>query len=214
MTQRDQTPRRGFIDRFLTIVEKAGNALPHPATLFASFAAMAVLASWLFSKLGLTAVHPKDGSTVEIVNLVSQEGLHWFLENTITNYTGFAPLGTVMVALLVIAVPFALQMRKGYERSKDATARDTAKMFVDSIMRFLEASLTGTTDRVESANRSAGRKVPNDFAALKSDDEFLNNLSYITAESVNFLAHYRNMLERTRAVEAAIARELERLASQ
>jgi len=103
MTQ-DQTPRRGAIDRFLSFVEKAGNALPHPATLFAIFATLAVLASWLFSKIGLVAVHPKDGSTVEIINLVSREGLHWFLENTITNYTGFAPLGTVMVALLGIGV--------------------------------------------------------------------------------------------------------------
>jgi len=103
MTQ-NQLPRRGAIDRFLSFVEKAGNALPHPATLFAIFAMLAVLASWLFSKIGLVAVHPKDGSTVEIINLVSREGLHWILENTITNYTSFAPLGTVMVALLGIGV--------------------------------------------------------------------------------------------------------------
>ncbi len=99
-----QSPRRGAIDRFLTVIEKTGNALPHPATLFATFALLAVLASWLFSKLGLVAVHPKDGSTVEIINLVSAHGLHWILENTIDNYVGFAPLGTVMVALLGIGV--------------------------------------------------------------------------------------------------------------
>jgi len=96
--------RRSFISRFLGAVERIGNALPHPVTLFAIFAALAVFCSWLFHWLGLVAVHPKDGSTVEIVNLVSVNGLHWILENTIENYVGFAPLGTVMVALLGIGV--------------------------------------------------------------------------------------------------------------
>ncbi len=49
-------------------------------------------------------LHPKDGSIIEPINLVSREGLHWILENTVTNYTGFAPLGTVLVALLGIGV--------------------------------------------------------------------------------------------------------------
>jgi len=96
--------RHGAIDRFLTIVEKSGNALPHPATLFAIFAALAAAASWLLSRLGVSAVHPRDGSTVDVVNLISADGLHWILEHAITNYTGFAPLGTVMVALLGIGV--------------------------------------------------------------------------------------------------------------
>jgi len=96
--------RRSFIGRVLGAVERIGNALPHPATLFAIFAALAVFCSWLFSRLGLVAAHPKDGSTIKIVNLVSTDGLHWIIENTIGNYVGFAPLGTVMVALLGIGV--------------------------------------------------------------------------------------------------------------
>jgi aminobenzoyl-glutamate transport protein len=81
-----------------------GNALPHPATLFAIFAGGLVVLSWLFAKLGLSAVNPKDGSAVETINLVSQSGLHWILDHTIENFTGFAPLGTVLVAMLGIGV--------------------------------------------------------------------------------------------------------------
>lgn len=99
-----QPARHGAVDRFLTIVERSGNALPHPATLFAIFAALAAATSWLLSRLGVSAVHPRDGSTVDVVNLISADGLHWILEHAITNYTGFAPLGTVMVALLGIGV--------------------------------------------------------------------------------------------------------------
>lgn len=97
-------PRTSLLNRFLSAIEKVGNALPHPATIFATLAGSIVFLSWLFSKLGMTAVHPKDGSIIEPVNLVSQEGLHWILDNVVSNYTGFAPLGTVLVAMLGIGV--------------------------------------------------------------------------------------------------------------
>ena len=86
------------------MIERIGNALPHPATLFALLAAMLVLLSWLLSKLGVTAINPIDGVVVQPISLISREGLHWILEHTIENYTGFAPLGTVLVAMLGIGV--------------------------------------------------------------------------------------------------------------
>ncbi len=93
-----------LVSRFLSTIERLGNGLPHPATLFASFSLAIILLSWLTSLLGLDAVNPKDGSLIEPINLVSCHGLHWILENTVHNYTGFAPLGTVLVALLGIGV--------------------------------------------------------------------------------------------------------------
>ena len=97
-------PRKTWADRFLSAIERVGNALPHPATLFAIFALSIVFLSWLLSRIGLNAVNPRDGSLVEPINLISTGGLHWILEHTIENYTGFAPLGTVLVALLGIGV--------------------------------------------------------------------------------------------------------------
>ncbi len=96
--------RNTILSRFLSAIERVGNALPHPATLFAMFAGSIILLSWLLSELGFSAIHPKDGSVIEPINLVSRAGLHWILDNTVHNYTGFAPLGTVMVALLGIGV--------------------------------------------------------------------------------------------------------------
>ncbi len=97
-------PRNPLLPRILTAIEKVGNALPHPATLFAILAGSVIFLSWLLSELGLTAIHPKDGSLIEPINLISRAGLHWILDNTVENYTGFAPLGTVLVALLGIGV--------------------------------------------------------------------------------------------------------------
>jgi aminobenzoyl-glutamate transport protein len=103
MTTRNR-PRRTLVSRFLSVIEHVGNALPHPATLFAIFAFALVLLSWLATKMALSAVNPKDGVEVLPVNLISRDGLHWILEHTIENFTGFAPLGTVLVAMIGIGV--------------------------------------------------------------------------------------------------------------
>ena len=38
---------KGFVDRFLRLVERGGNALPHPATLFLLLALLVILLSEL-----------------------------------------------------------------------------------------------------------------------------------------------------------------------
>jgi aminobenzoyl-glutamate transport protein len=97
-------PGRSALDRFLNVVERGGNALPHPATLFAILALLVVVASWIASQLDVSVVHPATGKVVTPVNLLSLEGLHRILTNLVTNFTGFAPLGTVLVALIGIGV--------------------------------------------------------------------------------------------------------------
>jgi aminobenzoyl-glutamate transport protein len=92
------------IDRFLGIIEKVGNALPHPATLFAGFALLVVLLSWVVAQFGVSVVHPGTGETVTTFNLLSAEGLHMILTKMVVNFTSFAPLGTVLVALLGIGI--------------------------------------------------------------------------------------------------------------
>jgi len=96
--------KTSMVDRFLTFVERVGNLLPHPATLFAGFALLVVLLSWVAAQFDLTVVHPGTGAEVTPFNLVSAEGLHMILTKMVTNFTGFAPLGTVLVALLGIGI--------------------------------------------------------------------------------------------------------------
>lgn len=98
------TNRTNWINRFLGIVERLGNALPHPATLFAGFAGLIILLSGFLSLFNLTVTHPGTGKSVSVVNLLSADGLHRILTGLITNFTGFAPLGTVLVSLLGIGV--------------------------------------------------------------------------------------------------------------
>jgi len=96
--------KRSFTDRFLLVIEKVGNALPHPATLFFLFAMLVILLSWVMSLFHLEVVHPGTNEIVRPFNLLSVEGLHLILVNMVENFTGFAPLGTVLVAMLGIGI--------------------------------------------------------------------------------------------------------------
>lgn len=93
-----------MLNRALNFIEVAGNKLPHPATLFLIFALAVPLLSLLAHWLDWTAAHPVDGTIIRPFNLISEEGLHMILQNMVTNFTGFAPLGVVLVAMLGIGV--------------------------------------------------------------------------------------------------------------
>lgn len=92
------------LNRFITIVEKGGNALPHPAALFGIFAIITLVVSAIGHWLGWQGANPATGETIRVINLLSVEGLHRILLEMVDNYTGFAPLGIVMVALLGIGI--------------------------------------------------------------------------------------------------------------
>jgi aminobenzoyl-glutamate transport protein len=102
--QKPSAPRRSLTDRFLGVIERAGNALPHPATLFLIAALLVVVLSGVVAAFDLTVIHPGKGEEVHAVSLLTLDGLHRILRNLVTNFTGFAPLGTVLVAMLGIAV--------------------------------------------------------------------------------------------------------------
>lgn len=98
------TRNQGFITKFLNITEKVGNKLPHPATIFALFALGTIIISGIAYWLGWTATHPVSKEVIEPVNLMSKHGLHLMFLKMVTNFTSFAPLGIVIVAMLGIGI--------------------------------------------------------------------------------------------------------------
>ncbi len=93
-----------LFQRILNWTERAGNALPHPATLFALFALAALLFSGIGAAFGWEVIHPGTKELVRSVNLLSKEGLHRILLEMVVNFTDFAPLGIVLVAMLGIGI--------------------------------------------------------------------------------------------------------------
>ncbi len=64
-----------IFNKSLDYIERVGNKLPHPATLFALIAVIVAIVSMIGSWIGLTAIHPADGSVVKVQNLLNGDGL-------------------------------------------------------------------------------------------------------------------------------------------
>lgn len=102
--ERRSSASSSLMERFLTFIEKAGNILPHPSTLFVILAFFVIVLSAITARLGVSVVHPGTQEPIRAVSLLTIAGLHRILTSLVTNFTGFAPLGTVLVAILGIAV--------------------------------------------------------------------------------------------------------------
>ena len=92
----------------LNKIEKIGNALPHPAVLFVLLSVAIVIISFIVSKIGTTVTYfdAREGKDVTIMaeNMLSASGLRYIFNSATKNFTGFAPLGTVLVAMLGVGV--------------------------------------------------------------------------------------------------------------
>ncbi len=100
----EKTKKQGFFTKMLDYTERAGNALPHPATLFALFALAALVFSAIGSMLGWEVIHPGTKELVTPINLLSHDGIHRIILEMVDNFTSFAPLGIVLVAMLGIGI--------------------------------------------------------------------------------------------------------------
>lgn len=115
-TVRRRTPPNpeasGWFSRFLRFIEWLGNLLPHPVTLFAIFALSVIVASGIAEFFDVSVADPRpegaagrspDGR-IHAISLTDGDGLRRIVTSLVTNFTSFAPLGTVLVALLGVGV--------------------------------------------------------------------------------------------------------------
>jgi hypothetical protein len=64
-------------------VERIGNKVPHPFLLFIYLIVILMVATAVLSAFDVSVRSPADGSLVAVKNLLSVDGLHWFLPNVI-----------------------------------------------------------------------------------------------------------------------------------
>ena len=107
-------------------IEKVGNRLPDPATLFLIGTILVMIASAVAVKSGWVVherlpdhsaglVHTDDGSqaavkwietgrTFEANNILTRDGIFWAISSMVENFINFAPLGIVLVGMLGIGI--------------------------------------------------------------------------------------------------------------
>ncbi len=100
----DASSKSGFINRALSGIETVGNKLPDPAMLFLISLFVVWILSALLSPVSFTDIDPRSGDPIQINNLLTGAALASFLSNMVTIFTGFAPLGVVLVAMLGVGV--------------------------------------------------------------------------------------------------------------
>ena len=73
--------KTGFFNKFLDFVERAGNRLPHPVTLFVVFSLIVIVISAIAEKAGLSVTFDKfvDGemvpTTVTAISILNPDGI-------------------------------------------------------------------------------------------------------------------------------------------
>ncbi|MFI6425924.1 AbgT family transporter [Promicromonospora sp. NPDC050880] len=90
--------------RVLAVVERLGNALPHPFWLFWILAAILGVTSAGLAAAGVSVVSPADGETVVVQNLLSGAGLAMAVSTAVDNFATFGPMGTIVAVIMGVAI--------------------------------------------------------------------------------------------------------------
>lgn len=92
----------------LAWIERVGNKLPHPVVLFIGLTVFVIILSQILASLGVSVTYfdaAQDADiTVKAVSLMNREGLNHIFNSAVGNFTGFAPLGSVLVTMLGVGV--------------------------------------------------------------------------------------------------------------
>lgn len=88
--------------RWLDAVERVGNRLPEPMTLFVGLALLLVLASKVFA--GSAIVHPGTGERIAVESLATAAALRRMLTEAVHNFAAYPPLTTVLVMMIGVGV--------------------------------------------------------------------------------------------------------------
>ncbi|MDR5659196.1 AbgT family transporter [Serpentinicella sp. ANB-PHB4] len=109
-TKVESQKKRGLFSKFLDVIEFVGNKLPHPVTLFVLLSLIVIIISDIAARAGVVVEFERlvsgelQAETVEAVSLLTKDGIRRIFSEAVGNFTGFPPLGTVLVAMLGVGV--------------------------------------------------------------------------------------------------------------
>jgi aminobenzoyl-glutamate transport protein len=139
---KNTTAKKGLFQKFLDGVEIVGNKLPHPVTIFVLFSLAVIVISEIAARAGVSvsyeAFDKAKGATVTVtkqaIGLLNPDGIRYMFSKAVTNFTGFAPLGTVLVAMLGVGVAEGTGLIQALIRK---TVMSTPKKLITAVVVFL-----------------------------------------------------------------------------
>lgn len=117
--------------------------MPHPATMFFLLTLAVIVLSWIFDVYGLSVLQPQTGEEIRVQSLLSPEGIRWLLRHVVTNFTGFAPLGLVIVAMFGIGVAQHSGFIDACIRKKNRNGQDAGHIILGVTILGLLSNVVG-----------------------------------------------------------------------
>ena len=104
--------KAGFLDGFLTTIERVGNKVPHPAIIFFILIGLVIVLSVILSLIGWSAtyeaVDPVSHEVVErttaVRSLLSADGIRFMFTSIVPNFLGFGAVGVIIVAMIGVGL--------------------------------------------------------------------------------------------------------------
>ena len=97
------------MSQFLQRIEGIASRLPHPMALFIYLCVIVVVVSAIGAAYEWQAQHPATGQWLVVNSLASGDGLVYIFSSLVKNFTGFAPVGPV----ILMALAFSLAEKSG-----------------------------------------------------------------------------------------------------
>lgn len=104
--------KKNWVLKALDVVERVGNGLPHPTTMFIIFTLILIAVSYVAAKMGVKVSYETyDNATkslvtkeTAVVNLLSPNSIRFMYTSVISNFTSFIALGTVFTIIMGVGV--------------------------------------------------------------------------------------------------------------
>ena len=106
----EEVKKNNSIMKFIKVVERVGNKLPHPFILFGYFILITLVVSYILSKVGFEASYLVEGKAgegaktvlVQVVNLLTFSEMREALINLPDIYVTFPALKIVLIMMMAI----------------------------------------------------------------------------------------------------------------
>ena len=104
--------KKNWVLKALDVVERVGNGLPHPTTMFIIFTLILIAVSYITAKMGVKVSYETYDSATKslvsketaVVNLLSPDSIRFMYTSVINNFTSFIALGTVFTIIMGVGV--------------------------------------------------------------------------------------------------------------
>ena len=100
------------LEKFLDVVERVGNRVPHPVVIFVLLIGLVILLSHVFYLTGATvtyqAINPEthavEETTTAVRSLLTRDGIRFMYSGVVQNFMNFTAVGVIIVAMLGVGV--------------------------------------------------------------------------------------------------------------